>query len=125
MTTPAKPILRLTIFSVLFFVVSLVFYWYAPQNLVSDNLLYIVPFFFLVHLFSRMTHYYMAKKGTVPSKLFYLASSGVKLLLFLFILILYGFLHREDVAPFFLSFLVFYILYTFLDVKHLLGNMST
>lgn len=92
--------------------------------MISDNLLYIVPFFYLVHLISRIANDKMEKKDSAPSKMFYLVSSGIKLMLYLMILILYGIFNRNDVAPFFLSFLVFYLVYTFLDVKQLLEGIS-
>ncbi len=92
--------------------------------MISDNLLFIVPFFYLVHLISRIANEQMEKKESAPSKMFYLVSSGIKLMLYLLILILYGIFNRNDVAPFFLSFLLFYLVFTFMDVKHMLGETS-
>lgn len=124
MIFPLKSIIRLTWVSAILFGITLAFYFYAPERMISDNLLYIVPFFYLVHLISRIANDKMEKKDTVPSKMSYLVSSGIKLMFYLLILILYGIFNRNDVAPFFLSFLVFYLVYTFLDVKHLMEEIS-
>ncbi len=124
MVIPLHSIARLTIISAILLGLSLLFFFYAPPKMVSENLLLIVPFFYLVNLLSILAHEKMNKKDSGPSKMFYLLLSGIKLILYLLILILYGIFSRNDVAPFFLSFLVFYLIYTFLDVKYLLSDLS-
>ncbi|TVQ13148.1 MAG: hypothetical protein EA361_10055 [Bacteroidetes bacterium] len=124
MTIESKPLVRFTIISAILFAITLGFYHYAPEAMISDNLLYIVPFFYLVHIVSRIVNHRIETKDSAPSKIFYLVSSGIKLMFYLVVLILYGIFNREDVAPFFLSFLVFYLIFTFLDVKHLVSEMS-
>ncbi len=124
MTLELNPLVRFTIVSAVLFAFTLGFYYYAPEAMVSDNLLYIVPFFYLVHIVSRIANHKIETKDSASSKIFHLVSSGIKLMFYLMILILYGIFHREDVVPFFLSFLVFYLIFTFLDVKHLVSEMS-
>jgi len=118
------PFKKVTFLSVIFFLLTLVFYYRAPAYLVSDFLLYIVPFFYIVSIVSAIFHLRAEKNNPVRFKNFHLKTTGIKLGLYLTILIIYGILNQDDVIPFFISFLFFYLIYTFLDVKNLLQTLS-
>ncbi len=111
------PFLKLTIASILLFLGVIVFSLYAPSQWVSPNIYYIVPFFYLITLLSVLIHLRLEKTGSVHSKMFFLVSSGVKLMLYIALLILYGVFFRDDVIPFFISFLTIYLIYSYLDVR--------
>lgn len=125
MKIPDNPHLRLLLFSLLLFVATLVYSRIAPPKMVADLLLFIVPFFFLTTLFFRVVIHYILQKNAAKAKIYYLALSGAKFLLYIAVLITYGLIGREDVAAFFLSFLIFYLVYTFMDVKYMLRQSST
>jgi len=111
------PFLRISVISVLLFLCCLLFSLYAPHYLVSKNLLLIVPFFYLSSVLSTIIYLRIAKTRDSRSKIHHLAISGTKLGIYFLILLLYGIFYRSDVAPFFISFLLFYFIYTYLDVK--------
>jgi hypothetical protein len=118
------PFLKLTAISLFLFLVALVFSLYAPDAYVSVNLLWIVPFLYLSTLVSILIHLRLEKKGSSHSKMFYLISSGVKLIVYIILLIIYGVFFNNDVIQFFVSFLFFYLIYTYLDVKSTLNLIS-
>jgi hypothetical protein len=111
------PFLRLSVISLFLFIFCLLFSLFAPQYLVSKNLLFIVPFFYFSSVLSTIIYLRIAKTHTNRSKIYHLAISGTKLGIYFTILLLYGIFYKSDVAPFFISFLLFYFIYTYLDVK--------
>lgn len=118
------PFLKLTVISICLFVLAVIFSLYAPDGYVSGNLLWIVPFFYLSTLASILINLRLEKKNSSYSRMFYLMSSGVKLIAYIILLILYGVYFRSDVIPFFVSFSFFYLIYTYLDVKSILRLIS-
>jgi F0F1-type ATP synthase assembly protein I len=118
------PFLRLTVISVCLFLAAMIFSLYAPEEFVSKNILGIVPFFYLSTLASILIHLRLKKTRSSYAKMFYLISSGVKMIVYIILLILYGVYFRNDVIPFFISFLFFYLIYTYLDVKSTLALIS-
>ncbi len=107
----------LAIASATLFILTLAFQTFAPSYLVSENLLLIVPIYFVVTLLSRIILSFVSKKSPSQVKIYYLLLSSGKFFLYIGILIAYGIFNREDVPAFFLSFLVFYLIYLFLDVR--------
>lgn len=118
------PFIKITFLSIIFFLITIIFHFQAPDYMVSDFLLLIVPFFYIVSIVSAIIHLREQKKNTVHFKNFYLTSTGIKLGLYIVILIIYGIFKKDDVLPFFISFLLFYLIYTFLDVKNLLSSIT-
>jgi hypothetical protein len=110
-------VVRLLLVSLLLFAVSLVFHYFAPSYMVSRNLLLIVPFFFVLSLLSLIIHHAAGNRQNARARMIYLAVSISKLLLFIILLVAYAFYFREDILPFFISFMFFYLIYTWLDVK--------
>lgn len=110
-------VIKLSLISFLLFGGSVLFHFFAPPELVSTNLLYIVPFFFALSILSLFIHNAAANKKDVRSRMVYLTVSVAKLLLFIILLVVYAFYFREDIMPFFISFMFFYLIYTWLDVK--------
>lgn len=114
----------LLLFSAVLFVFILLFRYFAPVTITSDYLLWIVPFFYVISVFS---HFFINRKSGNDKKkalALYMGTSAVKLFLYLAILIVYGFLNREDAAAFFISFFLIYIVYTFIEVMMVLKLAS-
>jgi F0F1-type ATP synthase assembly protein I len=108
---------KLILFSSVLFLVSYLFSRYAPPALVSDYLIFIVPFFFIMTVLTRVFTKHKKAKDPKKSLALYLGASGIKLFIYLAILIAYGLLNRNDAPAFFISFFVFYLVYTFIEVK--------
>ena len=113
---------KLILFSFGLFLISFLFSLFANQALVSDYLLFIVPFFFLMSILTRIVTKPKAAKESSKTLTLYLGASGIKLFLYLIVLIAYGLLNRDDAPAFFISFLIFYLIYTFIEVKLELKN---
>ncbi len=116
--------LNLLLFSAVLFVFVYLFRYFAPENIVSDYLLWIVPFFYVISVLSRFFIKRKSGNDTKKSLAMYMGTSAVKLFLYLAILIVYGFLNREDAAAFFISFFFIYIVYTFIEVMMVLKLTS-
>ena len=103
-------------FALVLFGLSVLFARLAPQNLVSQALLLMVPFFFIVVTASRIIFSTIVKN---KPKLFtntYFAITVFRFLLYLGIIIGYALIFPQDAAPFIISFFFFYFLFTSLEV---------
>ncbi|MBW6478523.1 MAG: hypothetical protein K0B37_03775 [Bacteroidales bacterium] len=109
--------LKLTLFSAALFLVSWLVSRFAPPAFVSEFLVFIVPFFFLMTLLTRIFTKRINAKDPKKSLAVYLGASGIKLFLYLIVLVVYGLLNKDDAPAFFLSFFFFYLVYTFVEVK--------
>jgi hypothetical protein len=108
---------RLTLISAIFFASTYSFSQTASPQFVSRNLLLIVPFFYLISIISVVLHNRMNKLEGPRTKLYYLILSAIKMVVYIALLSVYGFIFRDDVIPFFISFLLFYLIYTLLEVR--------
>ena len=124
MNTGRKDILKLAGVSILLFIITLLFSLYAPQNLVNNYLLFFSPFFFLITLVSRIITERYGSGDKAAAKMIYLGVSAIKLFLFIAILLVYGLFINEGVVSFFISFFVFYLIYTFIDVQRIVRSDS-
>jgi hypothetical protein len=115
---------QLTIISVILFAGTVLFAQMAPPSMVSKRLLLIVPFFYLLSLLSNLLHERMKNNHASRVRLHYLVMSAIKMVIFIILLVIYGIFFRQDVVPFFISFLVFYLIYTFLDVRSFIRNFT-
>jgi hypothetical protein len=115
---------QLSLISLLLFVVSLLMYFYAPTQMVSNVLLLLVPFFYLVSLASRYILHKATEKNKNKISNYFFAIAAVKFFLFLMVMIIYGFIYREDAIPFLLSFFIFYLIYSYLDTRVMMKFLS-
>jgi len=111
------PFAKLTFAAIIVFILTIIFYFSAPKHLISNSLLLMVPFFYIVSVISRLIYLRNQKKQNIESNMFYLKASGIKLGIYITVLLVYGFFFRADVVPFFISFLIFYILFSFIEIK--------
>lgn len=118
-----KSLVQLGLLSLLLFVISLVFQRTAPDYLLSKALLFLVPFFFLVSIISRYVIFYAMQKRKNLTH-YFLVSTVIKFMFYLFVLIFYAFLYREDAIAFILSFFVFYLIYTLVDVISIMRMLA-
>ncbi len=107
-------------YSLLLFIITLLFRHYAPEQMVSNLILFMVPFFLLISVGTRsLLKTIKNKDDNRVTQYFFLISSG-KFFLYLMIMVVYGFSNREDAIAFILTFFVFYILYTLFDIRAML-----
>lgn len=124
MKTGRKDIVKLAGISIILFIITLLFSLFAPQNLVNSYLLLFAPFFFLVTLGSRIISDRYGSGDKAASKMIYLGISAVKLFFYIAILLIYGLFVKEEVVSFFISFFIFYLIYTFIDVQNIVQSTN-
>jgi hypothetical protein len=107
----------LLIISIVLFLITLVYSQFAPDYLVSRSLLYLVPFFLVISLISRLLLLKVASKQKNKLTHYFFSISAGKFMLYLAVMITYGFFCRDDAVAFIISFFIFYIIYTYVDMK--------
>ena len=110
--------------SIVLFALSVLHYFVSPAFLISDYLLLLVPFFMLTSLLTRRINEKKARKDARKSLKLYFISSSLRLFFYLMILIAYGLLNREDAPAFFLTFLLFYLIFTATEVSIVVKEAS-
>ena len=89
---------------------------YLPLKIQYQNFIYILLFFIAS---TSAFHYGLAKSAEAGGKHFiryYMGASGIKLLLYVFIVILYSVINKAGAPAFAFCFLLFYVLFTALEV---------
>ena len=84
------------------------------------SIYFIVPFVLMV---TNAFHYSLMKASLTTPRSFvgkFMAFSGVKLLLYMIVLLLYAFFVKQEVVSFLLLFFLTYILYTILEIASIL-----
>lgn len=110
-------IFLLFIFSLLLFAISYVWMQYAPEKFTTEYQIYIVPLFFFINLvFIFLKNIGRSKK---PKKILIqqLAFSGIKMALYILILVMYGLFIKVDVLIFFVSFLIVYFIFFLWEIR--------
>jgi hypothetical protein len=107
----------LLLVSVVLFLMSIVFGYFAPENITSRSVLLLTPFFLTVSLVSRILLLKAVSKDIKKLTQYFFSITAMKFILYLGVIIAYGFLFRDDAVVFIISFFLFYIIYTFLDMK--------
>ncbi len=97
-------------------------------NSLIDNKLSITPVFFVVPFVMIVTilfHFYLLKASKGDAKVFvgkFVASSGIKLMLYLTVIVFYVVWYRQNEKVFLTSFLISYIVFTFIEVLFILSQ---
>lgn len=116
-------IIRLSLFSAILFVLSLLFFLLADKKFLSDVFLLFVPFFFFTGILTRIILVKASKNNGTRFSLAFLAGSIGRLIVYGILMILYAMFSREDAYPFLITFFVFYLFYAFFDVIMLQRSM--
>jgi hypothetical protein len=116
MTDLKRYLLRLTVFSTILYIVSIVFAVIADQSLISKAYYFFVPFFYIFAIINRYLLIVARKNNGKRFSLVYLAISIGRLIISIFILIAYSLLFREDAYQFMIGFFVFYLLFTTYEI---------
>jgi len=105
--------------SIFVFLISILWYFLAADHLVNTWVPFMVPFLFLVNLLFYILQQRLSKKSNKKTLVFHLAFSGIKLLIYFTVLILVGLLFENGIVVFYIHFLMFYLIFAFMDVKFL------
>ncbi len=96
----------------------------AMKIMPEVTLLPVLPYaLFYCFLISGVAHYFVVKSVESQSKNFinvFMGTMGIKLMFFFGFIILYSFTHRKEAVPFLVWFMIYYIVFTALDVVFLL-----
>lgn len=123
MTDNKAYITRFSSFSAIIFLLSLLFCFLASDKYVSDAYLFIVPFFYLAGLTSRLILLRIARKNEKRFSLAFLANSTGRLLFFSMIIIVYAMLFRHDAYPFMIAFFVHYVIFSLFEIVSVYKSM--
>jgi hypothetical protein len=115
----------LLILSIILFLITIAYSQFAPDYLVSRSLMFIVPFFLIISLISRLLLLKSTRSEKSKITHYFFSISAGKFMLYLAVMITYGFFCRDDAVAFIISFFIFYIIFTYLDMKAFLKITST
>lgn len=118
-------LLRFSVFAAVLYLGSIIFSFVADKRVVSDAILFIVPFFYLSGVLSRYIIYQASKKNNKKVPLTYLSTSTGRLFFYIFILVGYGFVFRHDAYPFMITFFCFYVLFTSFEIASLYKSLHS
>ncbi len=116
--------IQLFIFSLLSFTILFVYNYFAPQRF-QTNLGWGIGLFFVVS--TALIHYILIKVSEQNPKNFvtyFMAITGIKLFVYLIIIIAFALLMREQALGFSICFLLMYFLYTSFEVFVLLKHFK-
>jgi hypothetical protein len=117
MNVHKRSIKVLLVISIVLFLITIVYIQFAPEYLVSRSLLFLVPFFLIISIISRLILLKSTRSDKSKITHYFFSISAGKFMIYLATMITYGFLYRDDAAVFIISFFLFYIIYTYLDMK--------
>lgn len=113
-------LLKSTVLTIIIFILGAILY----STILKSYFLIVLPFTVLFfYLVTNLVHAYLLKiAGKSGSKFTsqYMAVSFLKMFFYLAIAILYVILNKEDAKPFFLNFLLLYVVYTSFEVNEFL-----
>ena len=115
-----KNLLILTIITV---VIVALYKHYALEQYVSDWIYFFPPFFFIISLAGRLFLEYLVYKNSSWFNYSILGIRGAKFIIYIIVILLYSFNNRDDAVNFILTFFIFYLIYTYFDVKNMYGFM--
>lgn len=96
-------------------------YFFIGQSLPSkfffENYLIILILFFVITLLFHLGLQKSFEKSSKDFVRYYMGATGAKLLVFLFIILIYAFLNKEKAVSFALTFFFFYLIFTVFEVS--------
>ncbi|MDY0075915.1 MAG: hypothetical protein RBR87_01455 [Bacteroidales bacterium] len=109
--------IRLLIAAALAALVTLIAKTLLPAEWTSPAWPFLLIFFLAVNIILYALYVRAKEKKLSNFTNFFMLATFFKLLLYLVVIVLYLLFNREDVVPFVLTFLVYYILFTTLEVR--------
>lgn len=113
-------LLKSTVLTIIIFILGAILYSTILKSFFLIVLPFTVLFFYLV---TNLVHIYLlmiAGKSGSKFTSYYMAVSFLKMFFYVAIAIVYVILNKEDAKPFFLNFLLLYVVYTSFEVNEFL-----
>ncbi|MFO8055450.1 MAG: hypothetical protein R6U19_09860 [Bacteroidales bacterium] len=107
---------QLTLFSLLIIALAVLFRLFAPPEIISPALFYLIAFFYAITAALYILLLQGARKKQIKFNNRFMLSTVVKLLGFLIVMLAYVFVYPGDAVNFLVTFLVLYFLYTAFEV---------
>ncbi len=99
------------------FILTVLYELYAPEQYVSKAIYFFAPFFFIISVAGKILLEYLVYKNSKWLNYSILGIRAAKFVIYLIVIILYAFYYRDDAVNFILTFFVFYLIFTFFDIK--------
>lgn len=119
------PFLRKTVLVAL---IALILYFavdaFFEHHFLSIATPWLVLFFLLLYNFLYYRHLKALQKKATKFVNNFIFSSGFKLIVFLFIILGYSFIFREDAIHFILTFFILYLLFTIIELLHIKSGIK-
>ena len=112
---------RLLVVTLLTGLLSLGLYFILPDLWFTHTLPFLLAFFYSCSLISFMILSRSLEKKFSRFVSVFMLATGVKLFLFISIMIAYSFINRKDAVPFLLNFFILYLVFTIYEVTQILG----
>lgn len=107
---------------VLFLAVLIRLSFQVFDNFSSPHLWYIYAFFIISSIITYLLTLSASKSSPQYFVRYYMASTGIKLSFYLFIIIAYALINRNEAAGFIISFLILYICFSVFEVFTLIKH---
>ncbi len=112
-----KYLINLLLLTVITFILSVIFSKYGTEQYVSDAIYFFAPFFFIISLAGRILIEYLRYNNSKWFSYSILGTRVAKFIIYIVIVLLYAFNNRDDAVNFILTFFVFYLVYTYFDIR--------
>jgi len=116
-----KTLLTALIFLIIYYAIT----YYFSSHFFSKATPWLTLFFLAVYNFLHFRHLKSMQKKTTRFITNFIFSSGFKLIVFLFVILGYSMLFRDDAINFILTFFVLYLLFTLVELLHLKRGLKT
>lgn len=114
----------LIVITIIVILLSLLIYAILPAAYYTPAYPFLIIFFFTATL---VVYYFMIKAlEKRPAKFvnIFLLTTMIKLFVYMFVMVLYALMNRDEARPFIIAFFVLYIIYTIVEVVALLAENS-
>jgi len=110
-------LIKLCLLTIITVLLCILFDTFADESYVSKAIYFFPPFFFLISLAGRLVFEYLNYKNSKWLSHSVLGIRVAKFIIYIAVVLLYAFNAREDAANFILTFFVFYLVFTYFDVR--------
>ncbi len=113
-----KYLIKLILLTCITFLLCLLYSYYAPEEFISDFLFFFPAFFLIITLSGKLLLDYFHKKRSKWYNYSLLGIRAIKFVIFIIFILIYSFYNREDAVNFIITFFIFYLVFTYFDVKN-------
>ncbi len=115
-----KTMLLALIFLIVYFAISAFF----EKHIFSLATPWLILFFLVVYNYLYYRHLQALQKRSGKFVNNFILSSGFKLIVFLFIILGYSMLFRDDAINFIITFFILYLIFTSIELLHIKGSVE-